>query len=740
MCDNTFHEHPSSTDHTVADFGCLPEESLHALGESLGLGMQPSQLASCSAYYRSVRRDPSIDELRLIDACITAQRTQATQTMTLSSLTSPDGKIADMLRSLIEQSKTPGGKTPPLTVGVALGASCTANASVALTDAKTGARLCLVTDEEYGALPMQGLRPLKCVCIGDMGVRLTLAAPTKAHENTIVHAGELIGLISLPDGASEAYFARLHTFFSDATNRRHIRALTVCPRSSLLSVLLDASVGGCYADTSVLCQNDSSPSYLEIAERARGYLVRANETDMKALVARARACGLELTVFARLCDDDSLTLAERDVLRASVSVTLLRSLMRTRIVSLELCAPQETAVHAESSRSLVSAANGWERVTAHPAGEPVALGDYTVMHTSLALQDALSPHDVTRAVMQCALELTAAGGDFDTMCTALSLSVGTQGSHCALWSAVLGAHHMLSEWRIPSLAPIIRSTDKPYGELTVCLFARTVKPPKTNASTAQLRIFALETDECGLPRPHMLAAMLSLTSRTLADGRIAGLRPLWGKGLRDALTTVKDLTLDDAVQQSPTLLDQAVFGLFVRADETVTQGTRLGSLAPAEQQDTPRPRTHALIQAPKRYSLIHRARPTVLLPILPTVDRPDTLIAYLGSLNAEIRPLPISLTHEDCTALADAIADADILVLNGDAASLGTMLEHRRVAYAIARHLTDRDGTLLAVHGAAEAIARQHALTAACSDGNRLILCPDGLTRDMLASAVAYYH
>lgn len=733
MCDIELNENQ-----TVEHFGYLPEESLGALHASLALGMHPSQLATCSAYYRSIGQDPSMDELRLVDACITACNVHAVPTVTLSSLTSPDSEVAATLRSLIEQSKTVNGATPPLTLSTGLGASRAHSADVALADVKTASRFCFVTDEDYGAMPLRGLSAEQSVCIGDTGVRLTLATPTKPHESAAPHAGELIGLISLPADEDETCFARLHTFLSDKTHRRHIQTLACVARGELLAQLLTLSPDGCYTDLSVLCPDNRSTSPLEAIKQMRGYLICANETGMKELLTRARACGLTMTVFARLGHDGQFTLAEHDAPRASVPITLLHSLRRTRAVSIKLCSSVHACVPPESKQTRLTQANSWEQVIHSPADEPVTLGGHTVMHVSLPLYDALSTQDVQQAFMQCALHLTAAGGDFNTLCAAVALSVGAQDSPGALWSAVLGVHCMLSDWNIPSLAPIVKRDGETAGCLTICLFARTITPSGA-AAPAQLRLFAVKTDHESAPCSTELRTMLSLTSRALASGQIAGLRPLWKRGLGQALATVKDLTLTDAMQQAAALFDQPMFGLFVRANDNVNHGTLLGSLASVEPQSATEPCDTALIPTPARYSLVHRARPTVLLPILPTVDQPHTLIAYLRTLDVDVQVLPLLLTHEGCTALADAMLTADIVLLNGDTASWSAILAHRRIDYALKRHLGEREGTLFALHGAAKAIAQADELATLCTDSDRLQLYPDGLSRDMIAAAVAYY-
>lgn len=445
--------------HTVVHFGYLPKGSLHALHRSLALDMSPSRLCSCSAYYRTVRRDPSAYELRLIDAYLASCRMHETASAMLSSLTTSDGEIAATLRSLVEQSKTAQRTTPPLTLKGALNALQAVGQEAIFAGIGTDTQLCFVTDEDYGALRMQGLAPEQSVRISESGVRLTLAHHTDAPKPCPPYTGELIGLLSLPDQADEAYFARLHDFLS-ANGHRRIRGLSVCPRGELLALLVSLCPNGCYADLSVLFQELTDTPTFSKAERAKGYLVRANEKDMKELITLSRASGLELTVFARLGNDGALTVAERDVLRAAVPISLLRGLIRTRAVSLELY--PDTRHSAPSP--LPTAA----------CGEAITLGPYTAMHTALPLHDALTPRDVKQAVMQCALNLTAAGGHLDTACAAVALSVGSQTTQGALWSAVLGLYGVLNDRHIPCLAPILKADGGTVGCLSVCLFAHTV--------------------------------------------------------------------------------------------------------------------------------------------------------------------------------------------------------------------------------------------------------------------------
>lgn len=710
---------------TVANFGYLPEESLRALHASLALNMSHDQLLACATYYRSLGRDATAEELRLIDDYLAAAQMRDRESMTLSMLASPDKSVAEQLRSLVACAHPPKGATPVLTLKHCLSVSAKNTPALPLADAKTGESLHFVTDEQYGLLEMRGHTPMQSIRLGDAGLRLVLTRPTRSFAATSRARGSLIALIACPNSADEAYFADLRAFLNNESNRSRIQKLTVCPRGALLDALLSLCPNGCYTDTSVL----GTP----VAD-ARGYLIMTDEAGMRTLSDSARACTLALTVFARATNDEQLSLAERDVLRATVPLSLLRRLAQQSVISLQLSTHGTHGVEPTPLSACVSRPNAWEAVERHAPGEPVTMGGYTFMSTTLALRDALTPHDVTRAVIQCALELTAAGGDFDTLCAATALTVGPDCSPAAAWSAVLGVHGVLSEYKLASPAPVVRSASSGTGELTICLFARTITPGST-ATPAQLRLFAVPTGESGLPDAKAWRAMLSLTSRALAAGQLAGLRPLWNRPLNEALTGVKDLTLDEPWSQRADVLGQNVFGLFVRAEESVKQGVLLGTLACADQA-TDEPCDTCAIHVPERYSLVHHAHPTVVVPLLSTVDVPHTLLAYLHSLNVSIQTLPLALTHQGCTALADAMAQADIVLLCGDEQTWSAVLDHRRVRHALEQLLCTRDGTLFALRGAASSVT---CLERLCDDAERLVLSRDGISRAQLKSAVEYY-
>lgn len=727
----------SAAPRIIRNFGTLPEESLAALRTALGLQMHHHTLAACAAYYRTAHRDPTVDELQLLDTCITACERAHIADSALTSFTSSRQDIAESLSALIQTSKGIRGKSPLPTLRRAF---ATGVHTAPLDNAHTGGTVSLMTDTAFGALATRGLRPVRSLCIGDSGLRMVLGVPIDAYPVYAPVAGDMISFLTLPR-KDETTFARLQHFLEEKETRGMIRAVLPLETGCLFPSLLRIGMG-CYADLSVIAPDGAS----EIPD---GYLVVASEAQTHTLLPHARARNFNILAFARLTSDNRLTLAEHDAVKLTIPMQVISSLCRPRALSLQLNPNPHPTVPTCDQASRQVAANGWEAAIDCPIGDPVVLGNTVIVHTTLPFTDDLSPADIQSAIMQAALRLISAGGDLETIEATAALSISPTDSPCAHWSSALGWHRTIRALKLSAQAPVIVSApSQRQGRFNVCLSARVRQIPE-NADHAPtcLRLFAVATDATGLPNATEFRAMLSFTSRALADGHIAGLRPLWARPLGEALATVKDLTLLPAFHNA-TESNTPVFGLLVRSNEELTHGVAVGSLAPepiADQTDHAEQASDSTgVLTPPRYSPIHRPTPVILLPLLPSVDEPRGLIAYLRRQEADVRTLPMELSHESCTALADAVFEADVLILNGTTDEIGTLLRHRRVRYALEQHM-HAYASLIAIRGAAVAIEQYRQTENTATEANtadldlRLSLLPDGLERAHIERILNYY-
>ena len=104
-------------------------------------------------------------------------------------------------------------------------------------------------------------------------------------------------------------------------------------------------------------------------------------------------------------------------------------------------------------------------------------------------------------------------------------------------------------------------------------------------------------------------------------------------------------------------------------------------------------------------SLLHVSSPVAILPRLAGTGDMSDVAAILTEAGARVIVQPTDGTHEGCTALADALLGAQIIVLTGDRDAWLPVLAHRRVRYALDCFF-DKDGLLLAAGGAMEAFCR----------------------------------
>ena len=131
------------------------------------------------------------------------------------------------------------------------------------------------------------------------------------------------------------------------------------------------------------------------------------------------------------------------------------------------------------------------------------------------------------------------------------------------------------------------------------------------------------------------------------------------------------------------------------------------AIAPAK--DTPTPDTTMEAESAASdsdvCSRVHVAAPVAILPRLAGAGDLMTPAQTLLAAGARVTIQPTDTTHDGCTALADAILGANILLLCGECEPWMTILTHRRVSYALEQFF-EKDGLLLATGGAIEAFCR----------------------------------
>ena len=722
MCDNT-----TDARTPFVAFSQMSGQELSDVAAALGLRMRQGQLTACAAYYRSVLREPTPTELYLLDACVSSLEQLHLPELTLQALDTDDSSLADALGATIGALSDGRRSTPVLTLHRVLG---TPHAALPLLDRRTGTRLRWLSEAQYATLCHRGERPTQSLRIGPSGLRLCAtetAAPLPAHH---VAAGCIISLLTLPD-RSEATLALLRQWLACKQTGRRTRRLLYVPRGTLLATLI-TQTGGVQLDLSSVCPHPDRTHAAQLGD-IEGYLLISPQNETHGLLESARELGFTARAFARTASTGELSLSERDTVLLSLPLRFLHTFDRPRAVKLHCRAKDEPQVPLTVSLATEhSMADGWRRVTAYAPDEPVRFGEWSVLHTTVVLDSALTHRHVTELIAHTALRLVASGADAETLLACAALSLHPDHSPRPAWSAALGLRALTEAWHLPLADAIVTANDGEQDTLTVCLVAKTLSCA-VKTDHGELRLMSCpRTEDDSLPL-STLATVLRTASRAMREGHASAPVAWIDRAVADV-----DVD-DDLTNAADAALPQT--GLVLRADATVREGVRLGEIpVPTPTNDIAKAVTDAqeeglTVPTPPCYSTVHVAHPTVLIPVPVGMDTPTALIEPLKRAGANVHVLSCRLTHKDCTALADAIAACDVLLLNGDADVLSAMLAHGRVAHAMETRLPDH--ATLALLGRAAPLD----LTDACLPraSCRLYRLPDGITLEELINLVKYY-
>ena len=722
---------PTSCDGLTVGFSAMSEHALEGVAAALSLTMRQGQLAACAAYYRSIGRDPTPCELSLLDACISSLERYHLADLTLQSLDTDDAALASALQAAVASLSKGRRSTPLLSLRRMLG---TPDTRLPLFDPTTGERFAWMTEGDYATCAHKGGSPSQSLVIGDTDLRLVASVAAKPMSEGHLPSGCIVSLLTLPR-RDETMYALFREWCRSNEVIRRLRHIQHLPRGTLLATLI-ALTGGCQIDLRVLCP-DADRTHAEQLDEAEGILIVSPQSETHALLESARQRSFSARAFGRLTGSGTLSMSEGNTVYMALPLQFLHTFDRPR--SIELHAHADGKPHTISTVSHTTdyrPADGWRRIVTHPSDTPVSFGAWTVLHTTIALDEALTHRDVTELLCRTVLRLVVAGADFASMFACAALSLHPDRSLTPAWSASLALRALAEAWHMPLANAIVTTAaDQAPGTLTVCFVAPTFAYSASDGHR-ELRLFATPREEDGsIPLPT-LGTLLRATGRAIKEGHASSPVAWIDRAVAAGLPVG---TADEHATAAPdAALPQC--GLLLHTDGQTPYGIRLGDIpVPADEpheNQASRPTQQALtVPTPLTYSAQHRPHPTVLMPVLTEMDRPTALLEHVSRLGGRAHVLSVGLTHEDCTALADAIEACDIVIFNGDAEQWNAMLHHRRIAHALATHLPDRLTLVLAKHAASLTFPEEWCPDEAC----RLRRLPDGITLGELSELVKYY-
>ncbi|MBE6619826.1 MAG: hypothetical protein E7625_00475 [Ruminococcaceae bacterium] len=446
MCDI-----PYSLDTDIVErFHTLHEWSDRALGElsdlkhRLELRLSVDELVLCAGLY--MRRDPSVGELRFVDALLAMRRHDPTLA-NVAAFQTKDRALANAFSHVLAHCRGALPQQPPtLTL---------CDAWEALGDHATGKAQSyprLTTLPHMVARALQGQRPTDAVRIEGTPWYVAQTIPTVPYRPRSLKKGDLCSLIQLPPNADFQAMRPLIGLLSEKKQQRRILRLCAVTKTDLVPTLLSLAEGW-QVDLSSIEGLFDEPPHVAIDHLPTGILMCADEKNTRKLCDDIRALGFSISAFARISADRHLTLTTHGKTEFAFESLHLRLLLTPQPISLTLPRSADPTRLSEATVNISTA----------------LLGNHALHLCTLSLASPLNPEDLDTLVRQ--LQKAAAlplSGQPPHLC--VGLVVGNTAKPSALWATTLGLLRYRDEHRA-DIVSFAYTFDPNAAEdrLTLCL-------------------------------------------------------------------------------------------------------------------------------------------------------------------------------------------------------------------------------------------------------------------------------
>lgn len=430
-------------------FTDMTPEQAATLRERLGIELPLPRLMTLFAVYQKEGRDPSEEELSLLDSLLTPSITRPSQAL-LAALQTRDTSVAQAFSTLLTACRGANGITPQPTLKSALCAMEQAlddRGILPPSSSASGCSLSLASRNDAPILAHRGHTAVDPLALEDTPFSVTASLPRPSILDKQPLAGDLYSLIAPP--ADEAGTEALSLMLTAKEVANKLYLLRYITHDDYMSILLSAPQG-METDLSLLVgeYDSQKPPYRLPA----GYLVCADEATTKALLRQSKALGLSMTTFARATASRRLTITKQQETQLSLPLAPLQSLSRPRTVDVRLDA-QDAAPTLPPPRRYDTAA-------------------HTLLTRSLPAIPTLTFGAVCRALE----EDVAAAKESDIGSSGLCLSIGiaedATTSLCALWSCVLALWQVSNDHHLPLLPPVWTCANGKPSTVTLIVMAQ----------------------------------------------------------------------------------------------------------------------------------------------------------------------------------------------------------------------------------------------------------------------------
>ena len=517
-----------TADISLVNFPFLSEHDLSRLARELSLSMGSLGLRFCQSYYRTQKRDPRIEELRLLDSIVKDGYARP-DTLLLSEMTTESDAIADTFADLMtRRSAAQRADKKPLSLATLAGlmeAWLTLHDPEDASPADVGIRFSPYRDLLLAA---DGYQHTASSGNEDTDISIGVRPHAFAKNTQAPTAGDYVFAVLSPEGADEPFFRTLSGFLSSPAITEVVKSVKIVKKQALLPLLVDMEVGMTVYPERVFKDTDPVSAFVQ---PVTGALLIASPSLSADLLLEAQDCDLRVCLLAKIGAADTLRVTANGS-TMQLHLSFLRSLTFPRLCTATVKAPSDGEADVSLNRIGTCTLNGRRNAVVKVDAHGTASFRAALLGTVYSLSHCV-----------------AAGADVTKtkLATALTLSPHRIGDALG---AILGLYRAQAELALrgnPPCLTIDKAAETSFSAVTVAPL-----PAVTPSATAQgkgTKIFYLDPlyTADGIPDFADLKKLYGYVGALIADGKVLSIRPTD----EDLLTDLEEMSRDVVVEYIP---------------------------------------------------------------------------------------------------------------------------------------------------------------------------------------------
>lgn len=514
---------------SLVNFPFLTKEALAAISKKYDLRMSIFELRFCQQYYRSIKRDPRMEELILLDS-IVKEGYQKADSYLLSEMKTESDVIADTFADLMtRRSATQRAEKKPLSLSALAGLMETwinANDPDGQPASDVSIRFSRYRDLLLAA---DGYQRTASSGNEDDDISIGVRARRHTNDKTVPADGDYVYAILSREENDLPFLHTLAGFLSSSAVSNSVKLIKIAQNRSLLPLLAEINCGMTVHTETIAEAEGTWLTSLTVPVSGAVFIASPKvSTDM---LLEAQENGLRVHLLAKVNATDTVRIKTegKDI---SFPTEFLRSMTFSRLYSATVDDPKTGDVSVSLSRIGTCTLNGKRNAVV----KVNATGSSPFRAALLGVICSLS-HCVAAGADVTEVKLTAK----------LSLSANRTGENLG---AILGLYRTQAEFALRGSAPTVSIEKDAHPSL--CAVTLAPLPNTTLSATASgngTKIFYLEPlyTSDGIPDFDDLKKMYGYLGKLIADGRILAIRPT-GEAL---LTDLEEMSRDVVVEYVP---------------------------------------------------------------------------------------------------------------------------------------------------------------------------------------------